>query len=242
MCGTFGQKKLPLKKVKQEFLPETDIAPKEGMQLNLNTWVGKFAGILTPDKPASYQWAMFGLCPVWNDKKMYLFNARVEGKENPTNDPSYSGTRGIFTMPSFRNAVKSRRCIIPMDYFIEGPEKEKYNKPFLIHRKDSEPFFAAGIYEDWTDKSTRETIRTFSILTTGATPLLQEVGHHRSPLLLDPETIPVWLDPKADLDFIAELMKPSDTSEFEFYPVDSKIVKSKENNSNIEKPFTGSTI
>lgn len=234
MCGTFGQKKLPLKKVKLEFLPETDIAPKEGKELNLNTWTGKFAAVLTPTQPAQYSWAQFGFTPSWADKKMYMFNARVEGDYNIENAADYDGEIGIFKKPSFRNAIKTRRCIIPMDFFVEGSEKEKYNKPYLIHRKDSEPFFVGGIFEDWVDKETGEITTTFSILTTAAAPLLQKIGHHRSPLLLNPNVIPEWLNPKTNIDLIKVLMKPAGTSEFEAYPIDAGIVKSRVNNPEIE--------
>lgn len=234
MCGTFGQKKLPLKKVKLEFLPEADITPQEGKELNLNTWTGKFAAILTPSQPAQYSWAQFGFSPKWAKKRMYLFNARVEGDFNADNEVDYEGEKGIFDKPSFRDAIKTRRCIIPMDFFVEGSAKEKYNKPFLIHRKDSEPFFAGGIYEDWVDRETGELTTTFSILTTSATPLLQKIGHHRSPLLLNPEAIANWLNPQTDTELITELMKPADTLGFEAYPIDAGIVKSRINNPNIE--------
>ena len=242
MCGTFGQKKLPLKKVKLEFLPETDIIPKEGKELNLNTWTGKFAAILSPNQPAQYSWAQFGFSPSWAQKKMYLFNARVEGDFNKENAPDFDGEKGIFKKPGLRTAIKTRRCIIPMDFFVEGSEKEKYNKPFLIHRKDSEPFFVGGIFEDWVDKETGEITTTFSILTTSAAPLLQKVGHHRSPLLLKPDVIPDWLNPKTDIELIKQLMKPADTIDFEAYSIDSKIVKSKVNNPEIETPISDELI
>ncbi len=240
MCGTFGQKKLPLKKVKPQLsiLPEKELVekPNEGKVLNLNTWTGKYAGILTSEKPDEYSWGLFGFTPFWAKKKMFLFNARVEGDLNKENDPAFSGEKGIFKKPSFRNAIKSRRCVIPMDFFVEGPEKEKYSKPYLIHRKDSDVFFAGGIYEEWIDKETGEVFTTFSILTTAATPLLQKVGHHRSPLLLESDVIPAWLNNETDLELIKAILAPADTLDFEAYPIDAGIVKSKENNPEIEVP------
>lgn len=56
-------------------------------------------------------------------------------------------------------------------------------------------------------------------------------------LLIAADLISLWIGSVANLDFIGQLMKPADTSELEFYPVDSKIVKSKENNPEIEKQF-----
>lgn len=237
MCGSFGQKRIPYKKASQPFLPEKKLSSQEGKELNLNTWTGNYAVIQTSGTPDEYNWGQFGLTPSWAKKKMYLFNARSEGDFNKENAPDYDGEKGIFKKPSFRNAIKSRRCIIPMDFFIEGTEKEKYSKPFLIRRKDKEQFFAGGIYEDWVDKETGEIVPTFSIITTSATPLLQKVGHHRSPLLLSPDVIPTWLDIQTDLDIIKTILSPADTIDFEAYPVDAGIVKSRANNPDIETPL-----
>lgn len=242
MCGTFGQKRLPYKKAKPiqlSFLPEKELepVPDQRKHLNLNTWTGKYAAIQTSGTPDEYSWGLFGFTPSWSKKKMFLFNARVEGDFNKENAPEFNGEKGIFKKPSFRSAIKSRRCIIPMDFFVEGPEKEKYSKPFLIRRQDQEVFFAGGIYEDWVDKETGEITTTFSILTTAATLLLQKVGHHRSPLLLEPDIIPLWLDQNADLEAIKAILSPADTIDFEAYPIDAGIVKSKENNPGIENPI-----
>ena len=53
---------------------------------------------------------------------MYLINARKEGDHNRANDPSYSGAAGILQKPSFRKPIRSQRCLVLADGFIEGPE------------------------------------------------------------------------------------------------------------------------
>lgn len=92
--------------------------------------------------------------PFLSQKKMYLFNARTEGKLNEENDPCYKGEYGIFKMPSFREPVKNKRCVIPVDFFVEGTTKNKLNEPYLVRRKDQSPFFLGGIWDQWVDKST----------------------------------------------------------------------------------------
>lgn len=239
MCGTFGQKKLPLKKVKLEFLPEEPLVENGNYKLNLNTWTGYSAGIIANDDIKHYTWGIFGFHPHWSkDKRLYLFNARIEGKLNETNAQEYCGEMGIWEMPSFKKAIRAQRCVIPMDFFVEGPEKEKYKKPYLIRRKDQQPFFVGGIWENFVDKSTGEIIKTFSILTTSATPLLKNaVGHHRSPLILNEDDIPTWLDNDTPKEVINQLLKVANTEEFEAYPIDASIVKSRLNNPDIENPI-----
>jgi putative SOS response-associated peptidase YedK len=154
-----------------------------------------------------------------------LFNARAEGDNNPSNSPHYNGTMGIFEKPSFRQAIKSQRAVVPVDYFIEGPEKEKLKKPYLIHRKDGEPFLLAGISTLWTNPVSGQVQNTFAILTTAQNKLLSGVGHHRCPLVLPDRVSKIWLDPGSTKEELCQLMIPFDDVDFEAYPVNPQIGK-----------------
>lgn len=193
-----------------------------------NAWIGNNETYLfTSD--AQVKKMLFGLTPYWSDKLLYLFNARAEGKSNPDNDPTYNGPMGIFAMPAFRSAIAKRRAILPVRYFIEGPEKEKLKKPFKVYRKDQKLFFVGCIWESWTDKTTGEVIDTFAMVTTASAKLLRErVKHHRSPLILDNSAIKTWLNPTATREELSALMRPFDSTEFECHPI-SQQFKTKEN-------------
>ncbi len=237
MCSVKAQTELKFKnrrtsKIASKTLEQRIIKGDQAFVSNVNIWIGMQAYVITDKEPQYYQQMVFGLTPNWADKKMYLFNARVEGKLNAENDPSYQSEMGIFSMPSFRNAIQKRRCIIPVDYFIEGPEKEKLSKPFLIRRKDQEALILAGIWEEWVDKKTGEIVKTYAILTTAAANLLQTIQHHRSPLILNDEEIDIWLNPNASTDQLKSIMFPHDFSNAEALPIDP-IIKTKVNDPEI---------
>src|ERR1022692_1361585 len=52
--------------------------------------------------------------------------------------------------PSFRAALKKRRCIIPADGFFEWQKLSTGKQPLHIVLKSREPFGFAGLWEHWT--------------------------------------------------------------------------------------------
>jgi putative SOS response-associated peptidase YedK len=96
----------------------------------------------------------WGLVPFWADdlKIGYkLINARADG---------------IATKPSFRDALKKRRCLIPVTGFYEWRTEGKAKMPFHIHRADGRPFVFAGLWERWTKGETP--VESCTIVTTDA--------------------------------------------------------------------------
>ena len=197
---------------------------------NFNLGPGNRGLVITNDQPKVLQFFQFGMTPFWAKKKIYLFNARAEGDQNKENDPNYKGAKGIIFKPAFRKSIRSKRCLVIADCFIEGTSREKLSKPFLVHlSKEERPFAFAGVWDEWVDKSTGEIIRSYSIITTTATPLLQKLPHHRSPVILSQNDETKWLDSNADLIEITALLKPYD-GYMNAYPI-SPAIKNPNNNS-----------
>jgi putative SOS response-associated peptidase YedK len=69
------------------------------------------------------------------------------------------------TKPAFRDALKSRRCLIPADGFYEWMRMEKTKQPYCFEINNGELFAFAGLWERWKDPS-GNWIKTCSILTT----------------------------------------------------------------------------
>ena len=65
------------------------------------------------------------------------------------------------TKAAFREAFRSRSCLVVANKFYEWPEK---NKPRLITLKDNEPFAFAGVWDRWQPNG-GEKLEAFSILT-----------------------------------------------------------------------------
>lgn len=190
---------------------------------------GKYAPVITSDDPHQLSLFQFGMTPFWAKKPMYLFNARAEGDHNPENDPDYRGARGIISKPAFRKPIRSQRCLVPADAFIEGTTREKLEKPYVVYLRNKErPFAFAGIWDRWADPATGEIIGSFSIITTTANELLQKLPHHRSPVILPRSAEKVWLNRNAPLSDITGLLKPYPAEFMNAYPV-SPIVKNPRN-------------
>jgi putative SOS response-associated peptidase YedK len=229
MCGRYGLKS-SLKSIAERFEVEEPENLEWEAQYNLAP--GDFAPVISNQNPQKLQWMQFGLSPHWASKRMYLFNARAEGDLNPSNDSDYKGEKGIAQKPAFRQAIRQQRCIIPADYFVEGPEKEKLNLPFVIRLKTQDLLGFAGIWDTWLDKTTGELINTFAIITTMANPLLQKIGHHRSPVILLPQQEKKWLSSLPLAETLA-FLEPYPANDLEAYPIANTIKKPQANGASL---------
>ena len=102
----------------------------------------------------------WGLIPSWSKDKTAaskLINARGET---------------VAQKPSFRDAYKHRRCLVPVDGFYEWRKEGEGKQPFRIGFKEGKPFVFAGLWESWTvpadQEDAGEMIETYTIITTDA--------------------------------------------------------------------------
>lgn len=94
--------------------------------------------------------------------------------------------------PSFRNAMKRRRCLIPADGFYEWLGDVPGKKiPYFIHRADDGLFAFAGLWEHWMGADGSE-IETGVIITTAPNREVAQV-HDRMPVIIQPEDYDTWL-------------------------------------------------
>jgi putative SOS response-associated peptidase YedK len=145
-----------------------NIAPTQEIAVIVATDAGRALGTM--------RW---GLIPSWSkDPKSGppLFNARSEtAAEKPT----------------FRSAMRHRRCLIPADGFYEWKKEGKHKLPIYVRRPDEQPFAFAGLWEQWRD------LQSCTILTTAANELMAPL-HDRMPVILSPNDYEVWLDRRND--------------------------------------------
>lgn len=202
---------------------------------NYNLGPGSMAPVITNDKPNEMQFFQFGLTPFWAKKRMYFFNARAEGDGNKENDPNYTGGKGIINKPSFRKPIRSQRCLVIADAFIEGSINEGLNTPYVVYLRERRPFALAGIWDVWKNPEAEEEVHSFSIITTTANSLLQKIPHHRSPVILHERDERRWL--KAEhLTEITELLTPYPAEEMNAYPVSPAIKNPRANSRDLMEP------
>ena len=126
------------------------------------------------------------------------------------------------TKPAFREALKSRRCLIPADAFYEWQRTGKAKQPYCFEVGEGELFAFAGIWDRWKDAGGK-TVETCSILTTTPNAVTTAV-HDRMPVILDPGGYDLWLDPgMRDMGAATDLLKPYDARLMRCYPVSTRI-------------------
>ena len=140
----------------------------------------------------------------------------------------------ISEKPSFRTALKRRRCLIPASGFFEWRKTSTNQKqPFFICPSEAENnrlFAFAGLWEVWFSEDGSE-VQTCTIITTRANRIMQAL-HDRMPVILKPDQYEGWLNP--DEDRAAELQKflqPCASERMRYYPVDRARVNSPRNDS-----------
>jgi putative SOS response-associated peptidase YedK len=239
MCGRYVNVS-KIKAIEKRF--NAQMKQPELYRVNTNISVGELAPVITQDKPGDIQFLKFGFTPAWAKKEYYMFNARSEGDHNKDNNPTYSGPKGILQKPMFRQSIRSKRCLVLADAFIEGPQKEKLSKPFLVYMKDGKrPFAMAGIYDNWVNQETGEITSSFAVITTTANELLQRVGHHRSPVILEKGEETEWLNSTTPLGEVTSLLKPYPDELLNAYPISTDIKNPRANSLELLQP-TGERI
>jgi putative SOS response-associated peptidase YedK len=124
--------------------------------------------------------------------------------------------------PAFRDALKSRRCLVPADGFYEWAKTRKGKQPYCFEVNAGELFAFAGIWDRWRDPSGKA-IETCSILTTTPNTVTSPV-HDRMPVILDPDGYDLWLDPgMRDAGAASDLLRPCDARMMRCYPVSTRI-------------------
>lgn len=154
-------------------------------------------------------WFRWGLIPSWaKDSKIgyKMINARGET---------------VAEKPSFRNAFRNRRCLIPTDGFYEWKKEGDSKTPYCIRMKSAQPFFFAGLWEQW--QSAEEPVFSCSIITTEANETLKPI-HHRMPVILNPSDYQSWLDPEYhDEKHLSKLLVPYLAKEMTAFPISRQI-------------------
>ncbi|HSM60728.1 MAG TPA: SOS response-associated peptidase, partial [Longimicrobiales bacterium] len=94
--------------------------------------------------------------------------------------------------PSFRDAFRRRRCLVPADGFYEWRREGNARIPYWFHPPGGGVLAMAGIWEHWS-RPGHEDRWSFAVLPVEASPDVRAV-HDRMPLLLPRAAWDAWLD------------------------------------------------
>ena len=224
MCGRFAQK-LPSHLLLDLFKtapfranvkPSYNVAPTDTVMVVR----------ATADKAArEIELMKWGLVPPWS---------KTGKMEFPTINAK---SETAATSAVFRNAFKSRRCVVPADAFYEwhkldsGPKPAK--QPYAIARADGQPLSLAGLWDGWKNAA-GEWLHTFTIMTTTPNEAMAAI-HNRMPVVLDMKDVPLWLG-EIDGDH-AGLLKPCPASWLKMWKVSAKVGSVKNNDEGLLEPI-----
>ena len=125
----------------------------------------------------------------------------------------------IADKPSFRNAFRRHRCLIPADGFYEWRPVQGGKQPIHVGMNDGQPLGFAGLYERWL-AADGAVLDTCTILTTQANELLRPI-HERMPVIVAPANYARWLD-AANVD-VSDLFAPYPADAMTWYPVSARV-------------------
>ncbi|MCB2181318.1 MAG: SOS response-associated peptidase [Desulfobulbaceae bacterium] len=152
----------------------------------------------------------WGLIPHWaKDSKIgyKLINARAET---------------VAEKPSFRDAFKSRRCLIPTTGFYEWKTEGKSKRPYFIKMKNGALFAMAGIWESWRNPDDGKIIESCAIITTEANGIVGKI-HDRMPVIIPQESSGLWLSSSRDGERFRAYMQPYSPFKMTSYQVSGMV-------------------
>jgi putative SOS response-associated peptidase YedK len=124
----------------------------------------------------------------------------------------------VLDKPSFKNAMKYRRCLIPADGFYEWNEDTTPRRPYVVRPTHGGPVAFAGLWESWMGPNGEE-LETAAVITTDANKTLHPI-HFRMPAVIPPEAFDMWLDCRAvDAETAAAMLVPAPEDLFEAYEI-----------------------
>jgi putative SOS response-associated peptidase YedK len=208
MCGRFVlvtdltkiTENFAIGKMASDFQPNWNISPRQYIP-----------AVVQRDGQNILESFLWGLIPSWSKDPLIgnkMFNARSETVDKK---------------PSFRDAFKKRRCLIPADGFYEWQKLEKMKKPFRFSLKSEKPFGLAGLYETWISPEKKQ-INTCTIITTDSNELIQSI-HNRMPVIVKKELEDFWIDPdNNNKEGLLAILKPYSSEEMTISPVDPNLL------------------
>jgi len=120
----------------------------------------------------------------------------------------------VMEKPSFRNAMRRRRCLVPADGYYEWSGADGRKVPFFVQRTDGGLFALAGLWEHWMGADGSE-LETATLMTIAPNAELSVI-HDRMPVIIAAEDYETWLTGEAD--DAAKLIRPAPDGSFVMEP------------------------
>lgn len=217
MCGRYALKAKPEELIKLFGLDEcADLKPR----YNIPPGTDIAAIRQSPEGKRVLHNLRWGLVPHW--------------AKDPSIGNKLNNARGesVAEKPSFRDAFRRRRCLIPADGFYEWKAEGKVKQPYYISLPET--FAMGGLWESWKSPD-GEILRTCCIITTGPNSVMEPI-HDRMPVIIAPEDWQRWLSGPAE--DIQELIRPFAPDVMQAWPVDRRVSKTVDDDEGLTAPLS----
>jgi putative SOS response-associated peptidase YedK len=185
--------------------PSFNVAPTSQVPIILRDADGALVG----------ETARWGLIPSWwkqPEPPAKTFNARSEEASEK---------------PMWREALKARRCLVPVRGWYEWTEKPGGGKqPYFIHAADAEVLALAGLWSQ-RRQDDGELALSCAVLTCAAATSIAHL-HHRMPVVLRNEHQAQWLDPATPAEQVRQIVADART-DFLAYAVSTRVNNTRNN-------------
>ena len=124
--------------------------------------------------------------------------------------------------PTFRDAFKRKRCLIPASGYYEWHATPTGKQPYYYTARDGSSLTIAGLWDGWKDTETGLPLMSCSFIITGTNELAGKI-HNRMPVLLQPKDFDGWLAGTAG----TELLRPAPDDYLQNWTVSRRVNRSR---------------
>lgn len=127
----------------------------------------------------------------------------------------------VAAKPTFRNAWRQgRRCLVLLSWFYEWDQRTRPRQPWRVYPVESPILALAGLWER-SPIADGNSMESCTIVTTQPNQLLRDIGHHRAPVVLDPDAMAAWLE--GNDEEAQDVLRPPRDGMLQAHPVTTRV-------------------
>ena len=173
--------------------------------------------MIAQEDPARIQLMQWGLVPSWSRDRQEAERIR-KGTYNARSE-------SLHEKPSFREALNRGRCLVIAGGFFEWQLADGVKVPWYIRLKNETPFAFAGLFDTWRDPLDGEVLKSCTIITTRANPLMEKIHNtkKRMPVILPVEKETEWISGEPSLLRRNQLLVPCNDDDLKAHTVSTRL-------------------
>jgi putative SOS response-associated peptidase YedK len=226
MCGRFALSAM-LTDIAEEF--STSALPDRTLPVDWNIKPTQDIYIVKNEEIKIASW---GLIAPWSKNSVDALRSQSQAIN--------ARSESVHEKPTFRNAFRQRRCLVPATGYYEWATelgRYKTKQPVFISRDDEKLLAFAGIFDRWVSPE-GEIRESVAIITRDAVGDLAKI-HNRMPLFLPRNRWDKWMDSELteveEVRALMEIPKPDD--HLRFWPVSTMVNSIRNNGAELIAPI-----